>query len=57
LPGESAQACGAAKQAAKNEARARRLFIGAYASICSMHRCAAYFYWFFYLTPEAVERS
>ena len=28
-----------------------------YASICSMNRWSAYFFWFFYLTPQAVERT
>ena len=27
-----------------------------YASIWSMNRISAFFYWFFYLTPRAVER-
>ena len=27
-----------------------------YASIPLMNRWAAYFFWFFYLTPQAVER-
>jgi len=30
--------------------------MGAYASIGFMNRWAAYFFWFFYLTPQAVER-
>jgi hypothetical protein len=30
--------------------------MGGYASIALMHRWNAYFFWFFYLTPLAVER-
>ena len=30
--------------------------MGAYANIGPMHRWTAYFFWFFYLTPQAVER-
>jgi hypothetical protein len=35
---------------------ARRRFITAYASIGSMNRWSQYYFWFFYLTPQAVER-
>jgi hypothetical protein len=30
--------------------------MGGYASIASMNRRAAYYFWFFHLTPLAVER-
>ena len=53
---QSSEPAAAARIAARAKAAARRRVMARYASIHVMHRGAAYFFWFSYLTPLAVER-